>query len=278
MEFRRRSQRAVQSEVFIISSRRFALIVAAFLSCTKLGAAHVVSEVPAVIPSPYTAWPSWVAADLAVAPDGSLREAMLGQHTSTLRDVARANAALIAKEAHTRDGNATPEARDDRCRITFGAIPRNERPLSSLDELTAHAAAIVSGEVLAARQGFFGGQPGTLLLLDAKYLKGTPAAVVLFFYPFAEINTTEGAICTKPLGDYLPPEAGDRLLIFAMSEPVIENGRTILSVNVEHQLIHARQGRTLAPRAVQSLAGESASFDVLERAVLGVIDRSSKSR
>ena len=222
-------------------------------------------EVPATIENGFTPWPEWVAADVAVTPEGNLREEMLGQHARSLRELARKNTARGQKHG----------AAFDVCQINTQAALRDPQRTSSVDDLTRNAAAIVSGKVLATRQGFWGGLPGTMILLDARFLKAPAPKELFLFYPLAAIRTTDGMICANPLGDYVAPAPGDRLLIFSLGAPVIRNGRAILSVDVEQQLVHeTRSGRTVAPKPLRAAAPEaSPPFDAIERSIRAALSR-----
>jgi len=237
------------------------------LACFSASAA----DMPDMLRDPHSPWPQWVAADVAVAEDGTLREQMLGQFIPSLRKLAALNTAELTKEGADRSG--------DPCRIHRGTIPDPFRPTRSLADLTTHAEVVMRGEVLATREGFYGGLPGTLLLLSPRYLKGQPVPDPLLFYPFARIETADGMICGKPLGEFTPPEVGDRVLIFAMGTPRTDNGRAIFAVNVARQLVHEpRTGPLRLPEALRTRANSNAPFAEIERAVTALIDKPSRIR
>lgn len=242
-----------------MQSTRVVIAIALIMFSVSSAAAEAF-EVPTVITHPGAQWPIWVAADIAVGDDGSLRDQYLGQFAPSLRKLARANTAALAA--------APLQTTDDGCRLYRGHIVPADKPTKSLADLTTYPAAIVSGEVVAMRQGFFGGLPGTLLLLSGKYLRGTPAPEPLLFYPFAQIETADGMICAKPLGDFVAPQIGDRFLVFAMGEPRVDDGRTIFAVNTARQLVHApRGGKLLLPDGLRSMTVGSSPFDSVESTV-----------
>jgi hypothetical protein len=210
-------------------------------------------EVPAVMDE------QWIAADHAITVDGARREEMLGQHTRRLRELARKNT------ARGRDRGAPFED----CQISTQVDLRDPQRTSSIDRLTRNAGAIVAAKVLATRPGFLGGSPGTMLLLEPRYLKGPQAQELYLFYPLAKIRTKEGMICASPFGDFFAPQRGDRVLIFSLVKPAIRDGHAILSVDVSQQLVHeTRGGRVFAPDALRAATpAENASFEAIERKV-----------
>jgi hypothetical protein len=245
--------------------RVFSLAAIAVLSISVNAAG--IDKVPSVILDPYSPWPAWVAADVAVAPDGTLREDQVGQFIPALRRVALLNTAALAKEEGTADLSAEG---GDLCRIFRGPPAYHIIRTSSLDDLMNHAGVIVSGEILAGRQGFLGGLPGTLYAVAAHYLKGEPVRETLFFYPHARISTADGMICARAPGvSGPPPQAGDRVLIFFLAKPRVEYGRVILSVAADRELVHESRGAgTHVPASLRSFAADPAPIDAITRAVI----------
>lgn len=233
----------------------------AWIPCTLLA-----SEVPAVLPGTNSPWPRWVAADVAVAQDGSLRSEMLGQFIPSLRRLALMNTAALSSDSDAAQDHRVGNL--DQCRVHRGAVPDYASRASSLTDLSTKAAIIVTGEVVATREGFYGGLPGTLLLLSARYMRGTPATETFLFYPHARIATADGLICAKPPGDYVPPQVGDRVLILALGDVRQDSGRAIFRVSVERELVHeSRFGVTRVPDALRSIASGPAPFDRIEKAL-----------
>lgn len=204
----------------------------------------------------------WVAAEEAIDANGRLRTDILGHSISSLRKNAELNRKMAAKAA------AAP---DDECRVFVGSIPDNFKPKGSLEELTSNAEAIVSGRVVDIRQGFLGGDPGSLLKLSAKWLKGTASTETYLFFPLAKIKTTDGLVCAQPVGEFDVPHIGDRFVAFAMYSPVIAEGQAIFHVNLARQVVHEpREGKPRLPAALDHFGSTPAPLDALEREILRV--------
>jgi hypothetical protein len=205
----------------------------------------------------------WIPVHESVAEDGSLRSDLLGQHFESVRRNMERNRA--ATTAGVRD-----------CHFFMGSIPGHYSSTSSLRDLSTHAHVIVSGTVRAMREGFYGGLPGTLMSLDARALKGKAPTETLVFYPLARIATSTGLVCAKPVGEFEPPRVGDRLLIFAMVQPLVINGRVFLNVNTAREMLHDRRGvRAVIPKALRA---EVSGFDVAERRVINEIERQRQAQ
>jgi hypothetical protein len=243
-------------------------ILILFLTISAAVAYGGTPEIPATIENDFSPWPEWVAADIAVTAEGQLRDDLLGQHAPSLRELARRN---------TLRGQQSGAAFED-CQLNRQAALRDPQRTSTITALTTNAAAIVSAKVLATRQGFWGGLPGTMILLDARFLKGRAPKQLFLFYPLATIRTIDGMICANPIGEYAPPQPGDRLLIFSLGEPVIRDDRAILSVDVEQQLVHeSHGGRTFAPEPLRSETKQrNSAFDAIERTIRAAVTKNAR--
>jgi hypothetical protein len=109
----------------------------------------------------------------------------------------------------------------EKCGVWFGAMVDSIGPVVET----------VSGRVVAIRQGFYTGVPGSLMRLETMDAEGTVPKETYLFYPFARIETAEALICAKPLRDSEPPQVGDYLLIHARGKSVAHTGRRILWVD-----------------------------------------------
>lgn len=194
----------------------------------------------------------WIAAERVVGSDGKLNLKALGRLSSSVADhVARKHA---RPRSSSNSGHPAKWPELEGCESYLGRMPDHYEPTSSLAELTAHAAFIVSGRVVAIRQGFLGGMPGSLLLLSTDYLKGDSANESYLFYPLARIQTAEGPICAMPVGHFVPPAIGDRFLVFSMVEPYRLEGRTVFVVNTARELVHEpRNGPLQLPASLAFL-------------------------
>jgi hypothetical protein len=205
--------------------------------------------------------PLWVAADVAVSPEGHLRGHALGRFSESVEWKA------LAAAERARGRSPAPDV--DGCELYTGLFPEHVAPTGSLDDLTSHADDIVSGRVTDVRQGFFGGIPVSLLRIEATYLKGSAPSETYLVYPFARIATAGAPLCSKPMGDFVPPQPGDRVLIFSMSAGLDWNGRRLFQVKTDRELVHEpRRGGLLVPAALHSYAGDRREFDAVLQAVV----------
>lgn len=214
--------------------------------------------------------PLWVAADVAVGAEGRLRQEVLGQRLPQILEAARLNTSRASHKRVPVTANAPSQsdATLDGCETFLGTVPHHSAPAASLDDLVTHAKFVVSGEISSVRQGFLGGLPGSLVRLSATYLAGSPAGETFLFYPLARIRTSEGFVCARPLGDFMAPQVGDRLLIFSMVQPHVLGDLTIFEVNIARELVHqSRDGVTRIPPALQTVVPDTPSFDTIEHAV-----------
>jgi hypothetical protein len=223
-------------------------------------------EVPDVIVDEFG--PVWVAADVAVTPQGRLRALTLGAFGESVERNARAAA------ERARGRLPAPDA--DGCETYTGLFPEHVAPTGSLDDLTSHAGDIVSGRVTGVRQGFFGGIPASLLRIEATYLKGSAPLETYLLYPLARIAIAGAPLCSKPMGEFAPPQPGDRVLIFSMSDGPDWNSRRIFQVRTDRELVHEpRRGGLLVPAALRPYAGDRGEFDAVLQAVVQRLGKDS---
>lgn len=210
----------------------------------------------------------WVAAECAIDHGGKLNVSILGAYGPSLADqVARRRDRLRRNPPDSSSASKWPEL--EGCESFFNSIPDHFEPTSPFAALIQHADFIVSARVLAMRQGFLGGMPGSLLLLSSDSLKGDAGDLTYLFYPLARIQTVEGPVCSKPLGSFAPPAVGDRLLLFSMGGFTELDGRRSFLVNTMRELVHeSRNSRLLIPPALASLTPAAAPrFDDVVTAV-----------
>ncbi|HEX7150498.1 MAG TPA: hypothetical protein VF618_03345 [Thermoanaerobaculia bacterium] len=215
------------------------------------------AEIPDMLHHAETGEVAWIAAEAAIDSSGRFREDLFGIRLSTARRNARLN------------GTA------ENCRFFSGPTPDHFKPTNTLEDLATHAETVVSGRIAAARQGFWFGIPGTLIRLRATWLTNQPHSTDTFlFYQLAKIPTAEGLVCAQPLGEFVPPAVGDRVLIYQMgSATPIESGQ-VLWVSAR-EVIHESRGRkVLLPKALAA-ANQEANYDLLERRTLSLIKAKS---
>lgn len=203
----------------------------------------------------YNSLPEWVSAGVAVR-DGILSSESLGAYAPRLRE-----AALMNPPA--RPG-AVPE-----CRSFSTWTSDHFEARGTLPELTASAKHVIAGRVIASEQGFHRGTPGTLLEISGSMIKGAARSRRWFvFYPVANISTVDGAICARPVGDFVPPEPGDRVMVFSIVGNSGTDDFTVFFADPTHELIHesAAAAKIRVPNALKRMHGPP-SFDDIERNV-----------
>lgn len=223
-------------------------------TAVALAALWLATSVPGLIPYQRAdvTHPLWVAAEEAVAEDGTLRLDLFSQSARvSLRGVLAANT-------------------DGECNRYLGEpISLNQVSDRTLDDLVASASIIVSGTVSDARQGFLAGVPGTLVAIHdttrLKAVKSVSAGDVLYvFFPTARIETKQGPVCGEPPARATAvPESGDRLIAFLIGGPVDQRAE-ILSVDVtRHLLVQPRNAETFNQAFLAAqLPAEARQFDV----------------
>lgn len=199
--------------------------------------------------------PEWVSADVAVR-DGILSSESLGVYAQRLREAALMNPPAVP--------GAVPE-----CRSFSTWTSDHFETRGSLPDLTASAKHVIAGRVVASQQGFHRGTPGTLLEISGSMVKGAARSRRWFvFYPVANISTVDGAICARPVGDFVPPAIGDRLLVFSIVGNSGTDDLTVFFADPTHEVVHesAAAARTRVPNALKRVHGAT-SFDDIERNV-----------
>ncbi len=128
-----------------------------------------------------------------------------------------------------------------------------------LDPLVSASLLILRGRLSHAEAGFYLDLPGTLFtLVPSEVLKIDPRVAArstfFIFIPEATIQTPIGFICSKARGTARgknpAPVVGDEVLLF-VSLPPINTARDILRVDTETQVVVNRDGRILAPAALE---------------------------
>jgi hypothetical protein len=206
------------------------------------------SEVPGVPPA-------WVAANIALAPDGNLRSHLfLEASISTIRN--------YFNEKARQSTNTTADP--DECSVTLGQALEQFSSTATTDNLVSNSSYIISASVADLREGFLFGNPGTLIALDvADWLKHENDEVrqrpAYLFFPSARITTPHGTICAKPWPHVPTPAKGDQLLVFSYLGPVGINA-AIFQIRPSKQLILDGPAAKYLPEAMRPKAGASLDF------------------
>lgn len=232
------------------------VVNALLLNSLLLAAPAPVTDLPSTL-GHLNGRPLWVAAEVAIDASGRPNAAVLGEYVARQSsESAGRNAHAVAREkaARAKSGKSSEAVAVDEC-LAFNLFRADHfKPTSTLEELVASSETIVAGTVVAQRQGVLYDQPGTLLQLDAQYLKGSGAAKAYLFYPYADIKTADGVLCSRP-GNYdrVPPAVGDRFLAFSIGRPYNADGVTIFAPDPRCELVReTADGRLTLPAALSS--------------------------
>jgi hypothetical protein len=225
-------------------------------------------------PSNKPAEPLWISLNGAMGPDHILDERVLGQYTSFLRDAARVrprNVPLQTAALQTGDRCDAFIGEPTRCPVapSSGSGPESGvikadllDDADVLDRLVARSATIIAGRVVAIKEGFLWGQPGSLMAVSGTALKGNVSSDTYLFYPFARMKTAEGTICAGQLSDR--PRLSERALIFQRGKPLLTvQGSTILFVDVSESVVYAGQGGLRVPTSLQGRFSSEVTFDAI---------------
>lgn len=225
-----------------------AYLVAIVVFSTLALHANDQNAIPSLIADPESETPVWVAADVGVE-NGQLNPKLLGWHLDRLRELAQRNGAALKKK-----GLASSAGLAKPCASSMTQPPAESfDPASSLSDLTRYYGRIIlTGRVVAIREGFWYGLPASLLKLEATWMKGGSAGATYFMYPFAQIATDEGPICSKVIGDADPPEAGDRLMVFSSALPFQFDGGSVVIADLRTGVVYQRRdGRARVPESLR---------------------------
>jgi hypothetical protein len=191
------------------------------------------------------ATPLWVSSRIAFDENGDLRAELFEPGFRTMLEKNRA--------ANAEGG----------CRTALGApVLGDYAPKRNLDELTAGALTIVSGDVVGAETGFYNGTPGTLFEIAVRDVVKSlgrfrgQRGIARVFIADATIPTPRGTICSCEPFAVAIPAIGDRVLLFSSLDP-IDAERQILLVEARSQLVIDHAGTLHVPAALRGAGGQS---------------------
>jgi hypothetical protein len=180
----------------------------------------------------------WVAADVAIDAEDRIREDRLHVHAPFVKGIA----AIEAKEAAL--AGETPVGTSHRCASFVDANAEIAAMRRSPEDLIDHTVTSMRGQIVAVRQGFYHGRPGSLLRLAGRYLRGAAASETYLFYPAATITTSEGMVCSTPGSRYGVPQVGDEVIVLDPSPlPRRFGDSAVLWVHVTEHLVYIPRGR-----------------------------------
>ncbi|HEX6095583.1 MAG TPA: hypothetical protein VF432_04590 [Thermoanaerobaculia bacterium] len=237
--------------------------------CADVACAQASAAIPETITSADGRL-AWISTRHALDESGRLNSALVDS------PALRANAKLRRKHRQMQaDATAAPEE----CRTFLGTPSEHFKSTASLQDVAAGAEVIVSGRVVSTGEGFLHNLPGSLLRLAGSTLKGETTGEIFLFYPYARIRTADGLVCARPVGQYLPPAVGDRLIVFSMTPAFVSEGRTILSADPPREIIHqSATGRRLVPAAFTGELDADLTLDDVVTRVAGETRRGGRSK
>lgn len=131
-----------------------------------------------------------------------------------------------------------------------------ERKGAGFEDLVRAARGIYSASITDLSQGFFLGNPASVLKLEiAKVWKASPgeapAKELFAVYPFARFAIGEAVFCSGEPGSLHEPKTGQRVLLFVTSEP-LDPQRTLVWVDSESLISEDGNGKLSLPRSFQN--------------------------
>jgi hypothetical protein len=255
------------------------IIVAVFLSSTVKALDHRNGEIPMIIGSPGEgAANTWVAADNALDQQGNLRPDVVGPEGVSILASYRATRVRAGSGTTTAQMAPPAAALADPCGGVTMSLPSAEqyRPNSTVDEILAESVDVISGRIVAMREGFYRGVPASLIkvaILENHRQSGTVKQVdgsVFLVYPYATLRVAGVTYCTRPRQPLPYPVVGDRLIIFNYL-PGQAIDHSIIEVPVERQLVIEHQGILTLPANLENFRSYG-DFDALSRRLSHVLN------
>lgn len=193
---------------------------------------------------------AWVAADVAIGPDGIIRSDKLKEYAPFVQR----DAAFAAREAGASERTQGVTTTSP-CR-TFLLTNPETAPTRTPEELASRAVTIVRGRIVGVREGFYFGMPGSLVRLAGSFLRGNPTDEIYLFYPTASIATADGMVCARPHERFGAPRVGDEVIVFDPTPaPVVLHERTILWVRIDEHVVYIPSaGNPILPEPLSSLS------------------------
>jgi hypothetical protein len=195
--------------------------------------------VPDTLASPFPGQPPiWVAADVALDAQGSLRVDLFDDRSISMLERGR------------RSNPVDPHNQQASC-VSFSSMPHFELPAPSdtMAQLAKNSVTVESGEIVGSRAGFSRGVPGRLLAVrEVERLKdmgGLHRRLTYVFVSDVRIDTTRGSFCSSNYG-ITAPQLGDEVLYFDYF-PANGADRSLASIDPRRQLIIGRGSRVYAP-------------------------------
>ncbi|HEY4640996.1 MAG TPA: hypothetical protein VII75_06600 [Thermoanaerobaculia bacterium] len=211
---------------------------------------------------PQTSYPIWVAFDAALT-EGKLNAQLIAPQARARLEHLLATRAEQAKRAASQ---GVSSGMSDIC---FGEPPAEiGLPDSNLPSLVRSSMAIFEGRIEEVLPGFYRGTPASLLAVrvDAMPRASSSYATtvggrIYVYYPSAVIRAEGVVVCTRPATHEARPNAGDRLLVFALQPPE-DSGHVFVYPQASRHLIFETAGGVL--QLPQQLKRSLAGFNDLD--------------
>lgn len=193
--------------------------------------------------------PVWIAANVAVDTNGEIRSDAF--ETGEI--------AAIQNHVRVFRGKNRAAANADCIETLNGTGPELAVALATPDDLARNSLAIIEGDVVAGRQGFYLGLPGTLYAIRvADRLKDvggvSSGSVVYLFVDEARIATAAGFLCAKPFAPAdLIPHVGDKVLVFAVFDTA-DATHSILPADLNRTVVVQHGSHLAVPKSLQVLS------------------------
>jgi len=192
--------------------------------------------------------PVWVAADVAFDAHGALRKELFHE---------AATSALESYLSAERSAEKAARNTGDCAQTINGSGPELAVSIDTADDLARNSMAVVRGEIVGARQGFYIGLPGTLFAVRVadrlKNVGGVSNGDTLYvFVDSARIETASGLICAKPFAPAASvPTLGDQVVLFAVFDAP-DASHSIVPVDLTRTIVVQHDGRLGLPRAFRT--------------------------
>ncbi|MEW6364161.1 MAG: hypothetical protein AB1714_05935 [Acidobacteriota bacterium] len=192
--------------------------------------------------------PLWVSATAATTSNGDVRWDLLGEGCHTTYEILRSQDAKGYTSGRLEDGCVQwgPRFRD---RI---GVPRD-----TFNQLVESCTDILKGTIVAIDQGFYRGDPSSLLKVRAEsFIKNrtvaSDAGFVYICYPYAKFAIGETKFCKADERFEYRPRVGDTVIAFQFDEP-LDVDRLLLDPDPESLSFENVEGRSDVPESIKRL-------------------------
>ncbi|MEM7582857.1 MAG: hypothetical protein AAF560_05710 [Acidobacteriota bacterium] len=173
----------------------------------------------------------WFSEDYAKESDGSLAWSLF--HPWDQEGLQRTLESNEAKYRLETSKKRSPFEEVDKCQVSRGWVDEDHNPGGSIEVLVENATHIVHGVVVAGKQGFMAGRPGSIFEVAHKTVLKAPEGYSppenhLVFMGIARIATDKGILCSTSFRPDNPPTLGARLMLFLFEDSFGEGTALLL--------------------------------------------------